>query len=109
MPAETTLEIEHCVVCGLQKASKDLGEYMWEEFYSLYVQVEPLLHPIRGKKFTAHDMGGSRSFETPNHLRQWVPAIQATNKVAQLPYVCTYYLINNYRPIIAHVTSYRYG
>ena len=34
---------------------------------------------IRGKKFTAHDMGGSHSFETPSHLRQWVPAIQATN------------------------------
>jgi hypothetical protein len=42
MHDETTLEIEYCVVCGLQKASKDLEEYMWEEFHSLYVQVEPL-------------------------------------------------------------------
>jgi hypothetical protein len=33
MHDETTLEIEYCVVCGLQKASKDLEEYMWEEFH----------------------------------------------------------------------------
>jgi hypothetical protein len=45
MHDEMTLEIEHCVVCGLQKTAKDLEEYMWEEFYGLYVQVEPLLRP----------------------------------------------------------------
>ena len=51
MHDETTLEIEYCVVCGLQKASKDLEEYMWEEFHSLYVQVEPLLHPSEQDHF----------------------------------------------------------
>jgi Zn ribbon nucleic-acid-binding protein len=42
---ETTLEIRYCVVCGLQKSPKDLEDYMWEDFYGLYVQVEPPLHP----------------------------------------------------------------
>ena len=48
---ETTLEIRYCVVCGLQKASKDLEDYMWEDFYGLYVQVEPLLHPSERDHF----------------------------------------------------------
>ena len=51
MHDETTLEIEYCVVCGLQKASKDLEEYIWEEFHGLYVQVEPLLHPSEQDHF----------------------------------------------------------
>lgn len=51
MHDEMTLEIEHCVVCGLQKTAKDLEEYMWEEFYGLYVQVEPLLRPSERDHF----------------------------------------------------------
>jgi hypothetical protein len=51
MHDETTLETKYCVVCGLQKASKDLEEYMWEEFHGLYVQVESLLHPSEQDHF----------------------------------------------------------
>ncbi|KAN0067948.1 hypothetical protein V8E54_013876 [Elaphomyces granulatus] len=52
MHDETTLETKYSVVCGLQKASKDLEErYMWEEFHGLYVQVESLLHPSEQDHF----------------------------------------------------------
>jgi AT hook motif len=47
----TTLEIHSCVVCGLQKAAKDLQEYIWEDFLSLYVQVEHLLYPSEQDHF----------------------------------------------------------
>ena len=35
---ETTLETQYCIVCGLQKTPIDLEDYMWKEFYGLYVQ-----------------------------------------------------------------------
>ena len=44
---ETTLETQYCVVCGLQKAP-------WEEFYSLYVQIELLFHPIIANRTTSN-------------------------------------------------------
>ena len=48
---ETTMEIRYCVVCGLQKASIDLGNYIWEDFLPLYLQVQHLLHPSEQDHF----------------------------------------------------------
>ena len=48
---ESTLETQYYVVCSLQKPPKDLEDYMWEEFYGLYVHIEPLLHPSEQDHF----------------------------------------------------------
>jgi hypothetical protein len=48
---ETTMEIRYCVVCGLQKASIDLGDYIWEDFLPLYLQVQHLLRPTEQDHF----------------------------------------------------------
>ena len=48
---ETTMEIRYCVVCGLQKASIDLGKHIWEDFLPLYLQVQHLLRSTEQDHF----------------------------------------------------------
>src|SRR5882762_5910950 len=62
--------------------------------------VPPQFFPVSRPEANKQQSGISAGRNLPpmiwaghSHLRQWVPAIRATNKVAQLPYVCTYILL----------------
>ena len=51
MHDDSTMELEHCVLCGLQKAAVQLRPYSWSTLNSLYEQIRDDLSPAGQEHF----------------------------------------------------------
>src|SRR6266516_2712798 len=52
MHDDDTMELEHCVLCGLQKAAVNIRQLSWSTFYSLYEQVRDYLQAAEQEHFS---------------------------------------------------------
>jgi hypothetical protein len=52
MHDDETMDLEHCVMCGLQKAAVNIRQLSWSTFYSLYEQVRDYLQPAEQEHFS---------------------------------------------------------